>query len=442
MLSHNALALLTAGLLLTAQAQGAISDSLPAAGVAAAATTVNTPDGWHSFSVREEIAPRFWTERRGSEVALGLAGRGSEAVDGRWRREVPVTAGKSYAFTAEYAARNVPQPARSILARVLWFSASGKQVEQAEYPMPRLAAGREGRHVLAGTYQAPAGAARARLELHLRWAPRGQVLWHGVALTESAPPAPRKVRLAAVNHRPAGGRMPAENLAQFAPLVEEAGRRGADILCLGEGITVAGAGKTYAEVSEPVPGPSTRILGEMAARHHLYLVAGIYEREGAVLYNTAVLLGRDGRLVGKYRKLCLPREESDGGITPGKEYPVFETDFGRVGILICWDLSYPDVARELAARGAEVLLMPIWGGNEALARARAIENQVFLVASGYDFRTAIYDRAGQPLAEAGKDPEVLVAEVDLAVPHRWPWLGDWRSRIQREAPAKPEGAGK
>jgi predicted amidohydrolase len=77
---------------------------------------------------------------------------------------------------------------------------------------------------------------------------------------------------------------------------------------------------------------------------------------------------------GKYRKVCLPSEEIDGGITPGKDYPVFDTDFGRVGMMICWDRSYPEVARRLAAQGAEVLLMPIWGGQELLARSRTQEN--------------------------------------------------------------------
>jgi predicted amidohydrolase len=114
---------------------------------------------------------------------------------------------------------------------------------------------------------------------------------------------------------------------------------------------------------------------------------------------------------------------------------VFDTDFGRVGLMICWDSSYPEVARALAARGAEVILMPIAGGVEALVQARAIENQVHVVASGYDFRTGIFDRKGERIADAKKDPEVVVATVDLALPTLWPWVGNWRARIDREAPA-------
>ena len=133
--------------------------------------------------------------------------------------------------------------------------------------------------------------------------------------------------------------------------------------------------------------------------------------------------------------MSLPDEEIEGGITPGSETPVFETDFGRVGLMICWDSSYAEVARALAARGAEVILMPIAGGVEALVQARAIENQVYLVASGYDYRTGIFDRKGERIADARRDPEVVLATVDLAAPVLWPWVGNWRARIDREAPA-------
>ena len=405
------------------------------------------PDGWRSYTVRSEITPRFWVESLKEKAgpagyALGLAGRGDEAVDGRWLRSLPVTAGKHYVFHAEYRAKNVATPARSVLARVIWLDAKGKQISQAEFPLTKPDRTPDGWTAVTGTYQAPTQTAQAQIELHLRWAAHGEVLWRKTDLKETAAPAPRKVRLAAINHRPRDTKSPQENLEQFAKLIDEASQQQAGIVCLPEGITVVGTGKKYADVAEPVPGPSTKFLGKYAKKHRLYLVAGIYERDGKAIYNTSVLMGRDGKLVGKYRKVCLPREEIDGGITPGKDYPVFDTDFGRVGMMICWDLHFPEVARELAARGAEVILMPIWGGNETLARARAIENQLYLVASGYDFRTAIYDKAGQPLVEGSKSPSVIVAEVDLNDRMLWPWLGDWRARIWREGPARSLDAGR
>jgi predicted amidohydrolase len=264
------------------------------------------------------------------------------------------------------------------------------------------------------------------------------VLFRSAELKGTPPPSPRKVRLAAIHHRPKKSPSPQANLEDFATLIEQAGAQKADVVCLGEGITVVGTQLKYADVAESIPGPSTERLGKAAAAAKAYVVAGLYERDSKTIYNTSVLIGRDGKLVGKYRKVCLPREEIDGGITPGSDYPVFDTDFGRVGMMICWDVHFPEVARELSARGAEVILMPIWGGNETLAKARAIENQIHLVASGYDFPTVIYDRKGDAVAKGEKDPSVILTEVDLNDRTLWPWLGDWRSRIWREGPARQE----
>ena len=386
--------------------------------------------GWRFQSPRAEIAAKHWVEDGG---ALGLSGRGDANVDGRWLKRVPVTGSRYYHFSAEYQASGVETPLRSVLASVLWFDGRGRQVERAEFPMTRQSA--DARSTLTGTYQAPVGATEAQLELGLRWAPDGRVLFRPATLTETSAPGPRVVKIASVNHRPRNTESSTQNLEQFAGFIEEAAGKKADVVCLPEGATVCGTKHSYVDVAEPVPGPSTAFLGRLAQKHRLYVVAGIYEREGTSVYNTSVLIGRDGKLVGKYRKVCLPREEIDAGITPGSEYPVFDTDFGRVGMMICWDVSYPEVARELSARGAEVIFLPIWGGNETLAKARAIENQVYLVASGYDFRTAVYDKAGEELAKAPDTSGVIYADVDLNERKLWPWLGDWRSRIWREAPS-------
>jgi len=291
---------------------------------------------------------------------------------------------------------------------------------------------------MTSTYRVPDAAREAKLELRLRWAPSGEVVFRDVSLNETSAPAARQVKIASVNHRPRGTKTSEQNLQQFAKFIDEAGAQHADIICLPEGVTVCGTKLTYAAAAEPIPGSSTSFLGQCAARNKAYVVAGIYERDGRGVFNTSVLIGRDGKLIGKYRKVCLPREEIDGGITPGTEYPVFDTDFGRVGMMICWDVHFPEVARELSARGAEMILMPIWGGNETLAKARAIENQVYLVASGYDFRTAIYDRAGDAMVKAEDKSQVIYAQVDLNQRLLWPWLGDWRARIWREGPARGE----
>ena len=90
----------------------------------------------------------------------------------------------------------------------------------------------------------------------------------------------------------------------------------------------------------------------------------------------------------------LPREEIEHGLTPGNDYPVFHTDFGTIGLMICYDVFFADPARALATEGAELILMPIWGGDETLGKARAIENRVFVASSGYDYPTYVMDPNG------------------------------------------------
>jgi predicted amidohydrolase len=239
--------------------------------------------------------------------------------------------------------------------------------------------------------------------------------------------------VATVRLRPEGTGSPAESVRRFVEAVDAELRPGdADVILLPEGITLVGTGRSYAEVAEGVPGPTTGRLADLARRHRAWVAAGLYEREGPAIYNTAVLLDRSGRLAGSYRKVYLPREELEGGLTAGREYPVFQTDFGRVGLMICWDVQYADPARALALGGAELVLMPIWGGSELLARARAAENRFFLASSGYDFPSLVVSRDGEILARAEAPRRVALATLDLGARDVDPWLGERRGRFFRE----------
>ena len=336
----------------------------------------------------------------------------------------PVTAGRYYHFSAWRRAENIAVPRRSVLARVLWRDEAGREVErregvvtnfsrgvvapaEPEYPRDLVGtpAGSDGWVEMSGVYQAPPGAAQARVELHLLWAPKGVVEWSDVAFLPTEPPAPRKVRLASVHYRPHGAKTPMDACRQYAPLIEEAARRKADLVVLGETVTHAGTGLSYADCAETIPGPSTDYFGELAKKQGLYIVAGLIERDRHQLFNVAVLLGPDGRVAGKYRKVCLPDGEFDKGMSPGGDYPVFDTRLGKIGMMICYDGFFPEVARELSNRGAEIIAWPVWGCNpeQALAPARA-RIRVYLVSSTYEdvshnwMLTAVYGRDGSVLA--------------------------------------------
>jgi predicted amidohydrolase len=389
--------------------------------------------GWHIYAHRSEIAPRGWIEPtvgRGKQGSLALSGGGNAAAYGGWERNVAgVHPGAWYRLTARYRFSGFEYERRHVLARLDWQTADGHRAGYPDYGTVVARDGEWSRIVLDAP--APDGASLVKLQLFLSNAPQGTVWWDHVRLESIATPPPRTVHVVSVNLRPHDTQSAADSLARFLEYVRGHVQR-ADLLVLPEGVTEVGNGKTYLEVAEPVPGPTTAALGALARDLHTYVVAGLVELEGPAAYNTAVLIDRAGTLIGKYRKVYLPREEIEGGLTPGDSYPVFDTDFGRLGLLICWDIQYPDPARALALGGAEILALPIWGGNATLGHARAIENSVFLVSSGYDYATEIVDPEGKVVAKAETIPGIAVADIDLN--HRYidVWLGHMRDRMFHE----------
>lgn len=430
--------------------------------VLAASAQASEWDAWRSVSPRDEISPDFAIDPAGGphgKGSLSIQADQREGLMGWWERTLPIDGGKTYEFSVWRRAKGADPVRRTAVARVLWRDADGKPVRhdepshasylpgqrpRAEPEFPADSSIRKGDWTLVrGLYRAPSEATGAVVELSYRWASGGRVEWSEPRLREVNPPPARKVRLATIHYQPREGKTPADKRLQFVPLIADAARQKADLVVLPETLTYYGTGLTYAQCAEAVPGPSTEFFGKLAKQHQLHIVAGILERDGPLVYNVSVLLGPDGELIGKYRKVTLPRGEIEGGITPGKEYPVFETRIGKIGMMICYDGFFPEVARELSNRGAEVIAWPVWGCNPLLGAARACENHVYLISSTYTdvsrdwMISAVYGHDGKPLAQAKQWGEVAVAEVDLARPLHWQSLGDFRAQISRHRPVVP-----
>ena len=183
-------------------------------------------------------------------------------------------------------------------------------------------------------------------------------------------------------------------------LLDRAGERGSDLVVLPEVWTglAYSESELYRETAETIPGPSTDLLAAKAEEYGMYVVGSIYERSNDAFYNSSPLIDPQGSIVGKYLKTHLfdapDRVDIKGGIREsdkvkaGSELPVFDTSIGKIGVSVCSDLRFPEVYRVLRLKGAQIIvcasafLSPRFDHWEFFLRARAAENQAFVVASG------------------------------------------------------------
>ena len=267
------------------------------------------------------------------------------------------------------------------------------------------------------------------------------------------------------------GSDPDKNLRRAITKVEEAADRGANIVCLPELFLSPYFCQTedasLFDLAEPIPGPTTQTLGKLAKKLKVVLIAPLFERRTAGIYhNSAAIIDATGEIVGLYRKMHIPDDPSyyeKFYFTPGDlGFQSFDTRFGRIGTLICWDQWYPEAARLTSLQGATVLFYPTaigWHPHEkkqhgkaqrdawqTVQRGHAIANGVYVAAvnrighekpnkgsAGIEFwgSSFIADPQGVILAEAGSDKEeILVNEINLAlledIRRNWPFLRDRR----------------
>ena len=266
------------------------------------------------------------------------------------------------------------------------------------------------------------------------------------------------------------------NLAVIEQRVGEAARSGAKLVLLQElhngAYFCQHESVDEFDLAERIPGPSTERLAALAKQHGVVLVSSLFEKRAAGLYhNTAVVFDADGSTAGKYRKMHIP---DDPGFyekfyfTPGDlGFTPIDTSVGRLGVLVCWDQWYPEAARLMALAGAELLLYPTaigWDPSDDNAektrqrdawvlshRGHAVANGLPVLscnrvghepspiasdknvgASGIDFwgNSHVLGPQGEFIAEAGTEPTILLADVDMArsehVRRIWPFLRDRR----------------
>ena len=287
-------------------------------------------------------------------------------------------------------------------------------------------------------------------------------------MSRPKPSKARTVTLGLLQH--ACSADPAENLATTLAAADRAARDGAQIICTQELFRsqyfCQSEEHRFFDLAEPIPGPSTVAFQKLAKKRGVVIVASLFERRAAGLFhNTAVIIDADGSLLGSYRKMHIPDDPlfyEKFYFTPGDlGFRAWNTRFGRIGVLICWDQWYPEAARLTAMQGAEILFYPTaigwhpsekkeYGVNqqqawETIQRSHAVANGCFVASvnrigleqpvggPGLEFwgQSFVAGTSGQLLAKASVDrAENLLVPVDLEKVNvtrtHWPFLRDRR----------------
>lgn len=263
---------------------------------------------------------------------------------------------------------------------------------------------------------------------------------------------------------------PAANFKKTLALTERAAKQGANIICTQELFRsqyfCQNEDHENFKLAEPIPGPSTQAFQKIAKKYGVVIVASLFEKRASGLYhNTAVIIDADGSLLGIYRKMHIPDDPlyyEKFYFTPGDTgFRAWNTKFGKIGVLICWDQWYPEGARLTAMQGAEILFYPTaigWhpqkktehgvnqhGAWETIQRSHAVANGCYVAAinrigvetpiggPGIEFwgQSFVAGTSGQILAKASIDREetmlvpIELDKVDVTRTH-WPFLRDRR----------------
>jgi predicted amidohydrolase len=207
---------------------------------------------------------------------------------------------------------------------------------------------------------------------------------------------------------------PAETLKLGLSLLDAAGAQGADLAVLPEGFTAAGLSSSrIPEIAEPLDGPAFRAVAERARRHAMYVVAGFYAVVDSEIRNVSVLIDRTGSLAGLYAKRHPTEGEIENGVVPGKEVGVFDTDFGRLGLTICFDLNWQDLWRKMAEAGAELVCwISAYEGGFPL-QAYAWMHRYAIVASVWPYHARVIEKTGRIVAQSSRWARLAVHDLNL-----------------------------
>lgn len=239
---------------------------------------------------------------------------------------------------------------------------------------------------------------------------------------------PREVTIATVSQDRLKAASPEDMVRRMLQRCESAAATKPDLVCLPEVFPFAELDSGRPPVEDVAGTPltkTTRPIAEFARRHGCYVICPTYTRHDGRLYNSSILLDRQGNVAGQYHKIRLTPGEVEKGLTPGPDQPpVFDTDFGKLGMQICFDIEWPDGWRKLRDAGAEIVVWPSAFAGGRMVETHAWQNRYVVVSSVRKDTGRICDVDGTTIASTSRWNQWATATVNLekAFLHTWPFV--------------------
>lgn len=381
-------------------------------------------DKWKTFVPEVKPVAKFGKSKYNVSLDISLA---SESYGvGKWITEVDVTPGW-YDFSVSCKSECDPTNLYVIYTTIrkepdeygsMWLVR--EHAENCEE--------RDGRYYFTDKIEVTEECCKVRVELWLK-GKRCDVQWFAPSLIPAEAPKPRMVRVANAFLGRVPGRTLEWNKERILAAIDRAAKVNPDVILLSECMYHFGTAVNGYDARLKRTDPFIVQIQAKAKEYNSYIIFNLTLDEGLEFYNSSLLIDRGGNIIADQRKTHITVTELDRGTSPGEGYNTFDTDFGKIGIMICWDQYFSSTTEEMIKKGAEIVFVSTIGDASEKSIARAMDSGVHYVICGHHTEnkhgwgpSKIISPSGEILGNSDDENEVVWADIDLNQKHRRLWL--------------------